>query len=68
MRPLTIKLREENVSSQLCDIVPGDNFLDLTLKAKVTTTTTKPVSKHSYLNLKIFCRTKQTTNINENTT
>jgi len=36
MRPETTKLLEENLSGKLLDIGLGDDFLDLTLKAKAT--------------------------------
>ena len=34
--PETIKLPEENIGGKLLDISHGDNFLDLTPKAKAT--------------------------------
>ena len=36
MRPEAIKLLEESIDVKLLDISPGDNFLDLTPKAKTT--------------------------------
>ena len=36
VRPEAIKLLEENIGGKLLDIVLGDNFLDLTPKAKTT--------------------------------
>ena len=35
-RPKTIKVEEENLNSKLFDIDLGDDFLDLTPKAKAT--------------------------------
>ena len=36
MRPKTIKLLEENIGGKLLDIGLGNDFLNLTPKAKVT--------------------------------
>ena len=54
VRPETIKLLKERC--KLLDINLGDNFLDLTPKAKVR------IDKQESIRLKNFCMTKQTVN------
>ena len=57
--PKTIKLVEENTGSKLLDISLGDDFLDLTPKAK---TAQVKINKWDYIKLKSFCKAKKTIN------
>ena len=59
VRSETIKLLEEKISSKLFDHSLGDDFLDLTPKAKATNT---KINKWDYLKLKIFSTEKETIN------
>ena len=54
IRPETIKHLEENIGSKLLDMGLGDDFLDLTPKAKAT----KSKNKRDYIKLKSFCTAK----------
>ena len=45
IRPKTIKVEEENLNSKLFDIDLGDDFLDLTTKAKMNSGTTSKDKK-----------------------
>ena len=51
VRPETIKLPEENTDSKLVDISFANNFVDLTLKAKIST--------WDYIKLKNFKQTNK---------
>lgn len=57
IRPETIELLEENSINKLLDIDPGDNFLNLTPKAKVTKV---KINKLDYIKPKSFCIAKET--------
>ena len=57
VRPETLKLLEENISSKLLDFPFGHGFLDLTSKANATKA---KINKWDYIKLKIFCRAKET--------
>ena len=59
VRPETIKLLEENLGGKLLDTGFGNDFLDLTPKAKATKA---KINKWDYIKLKIFCTAKKTTN------
>ena len=59
VRPETIKHLEENISSKLHDISLGNDFLDLTPKAKATKV---KISKWEYIKLISFCKAKETIN------
>ena len=52
VRPETIKLLEEHMGSKLPDVSLGDDFLDLTPKAKKTS--------KNYIKLKTFYTAKET--------
>ena len=54
--PEIIKLLEENTGGKLIDIGLGNEFLDLTPKAKGTKA---KVNKQDYTKLKIFCTAKE---------
>ena len=56
LRPEIIKLLEENIGSKLLDIGLGDDFLDLTPKAKAK------LNKRDSLKLKSFCIAKEAIN------
>ena len=58
-RPETIELLEENRVNKLLDIDLGDDFLDLTPKAKVTKV---KINKLDYIKPKNFCIAKETIN------
>ena len=62
IRPETIELLEENNINKLLDIDPGDNFLNLTPKAKVTKV---KINKLDYIKPKSFCIAKETIQQNE---
>ena len=49
LRPETTKVLEENIGGKLLDISLGDDFLDLTLKAKATKA---KINKWDYIKLK----------------
>ena len=51
VRPETIKPLEKNMGSKFCDTSLGDEFLDLTPKAKVTKAKNKEVGLHQTKNL-----------------
>ena len=57
VRPETIKLPEENIGSKLLDINLGEEFLNLTPKAKATKA---KINKWHHINLKRFCPIKKT--------
>uniref|UniRef100_A0A9L0T9T8 Uncharacterized protein n=1 Tax=Equus caballus TaxID=9796 RepID=A0A9L0T9T8_HORSE len=59
IRPETIRFPEENIGSKLLDIGLGDDFLNLTSKAK---STKAKISKWDYIKLKSFCTAKETIN------
>ena len=58
-RPETIELLEENRVNKLLDIDLGDDFLDLTPKAKVSKV---KINKLDYIKPKNFCIAKETIN------
>ena len=58
VRPETVKLLEENIWEKLFDIGLGNDFLDLTSKAK---TTKAKIIKWDYIKLKSFCTAKENT-------
>lgn len=51
----TIKLSEENIAEYLCDLGFGNNFLDLTLKARFRK---EKSDKLDFINIKKFCSSK----------
>ena len=57
VRPETIKLLEENISSKLLDFALGNDLLDLTPKAKATKA---KINKWDHIKLKTFCVAKET--------
>ena len=57
--PKTIKLLEENVSSNLSDISLSNIFLDMSPQARATKAKR---NKWDYIKLKSFCTVKKTTN------
>ena len=59
IRPETIELLEENSINKLLDIDLGDDFLDLTPKAKVTKV---KINKLDYIKPKNFCIANETIN------
>ena len=59
VRPKTTKLLEENIGGKLHDIGLGNDFLDLTPKAKATK---GKKNKWESIKLKNFCTAKQTIN------
>ena len=59
MRPETIKFLKENIEDKLLDIYLGNDFLDLTQKAKVTKA---KINKQDYIKLKHFFTAKETIN------
>ena len=59
IRTETMKLLEENMLGKFLDIHLGDDFLDLTPKAKAAKT---KMTKWDYIKLKSFCTTKETIN------
>ena len=46
IRPEIIKLLEENIGGKFLDIIPGNDFLDLTPKVKATKEKNKQVRLH----------------------
>ena len=58
-RPETIEFLEENRVNKLLNIDLGDDFLDLTPKAKVSK---GKINKLDYIKPKNFCRAKETIN------
>ena len=58
VRPKTVKLLEEDIGGKLLDIGPGNDFLNLTPKAKVKKTKLK--SGTTNINLKSFCTARET--------
>ena len=59
IRPKNIKLLEENIGSKLLNIRLGNDFFNLTPKAKATK---GKINKWDYIKLKIFFTAKQTIN------
>ena len=59
IRSETIKLLEENIGDKLLDTGLGDDFLDLTPKAKATKA---KINQWDYIKLKCFCTAKESTN------
>ena len=59
IRSETIKFLEENIVSKILDISLGNDFLDLTPKAKVTKAKT---NKWDYIKLKNFFTAKESIN------
>ena len=59
VRPKTIRLPEENIRGKLLDIGVGNDFSDLTPKAK---TTKVKVNNWDYIKLKSFRTPKETIN------
>ena len=58
IRPETVKLLEENMRREFLAIGLGNDFLDLTSKAK---TTKAKIIKWDYIKLKSFCTAKENT-------
>ena len=56
MKQNKTKLLEENKGIKLLDTDPGDDFLDLTPKAKATSA---KINKRDYIKLKCFCPAKE---------
>ena len=61
IRPETITILEENIGGKLLDISLGNDFLDLTPKARATKTINKQTRWH-YIKLESFCTAKETIN------
>ena len=59
IRPETIKHLEENLSSKLLDISLGNEFLDLTPRAKAPEV---KINKREYIKLISFCKAKEPIN------
>ena len=55
----TIKFLKENLGSKLCDIDLGEDFLELTAKAK---STEAKINKWDYSKVKSFCTAKKIIN------
>ena len=52
-----LNVRHETIGNKLPDICLGDDFLDLTPRAKATKA---KINKRDHMKLKSFCRTKET--------
>ena len=61
-RAKIIKLLEENIEVKLFDIDLGNNYFDLTLKAKASRT---KISKWGYSKLKCFVQQRKKEDINK---
>ena len=59
VRPKTVKLLEEKIGKNLCDIGLGNDFLNMTPKAQATKS---KIHKWDYIKLKSFFTTKETIN------